>query len=164
MELLSPGLGLIFWMTLSFGIVLLILRKFAWAPILWTIREREREIAISLRNAQHIKRELEELETLKKQKVAEADKQHQELLVRAKTEAENVLREARIKAGDDAHQLLENARNAIEVQKKSAMLEIKHQIASLSVDMAEKVLQEEFSDKEKNTRFVNGELEKVILN
>lgn len=164
MELVSPGLGLIFWMTLSFGIVLLILRKYAWRPILNTIRTRESYLSQSLRDAQHIQRELSALEVVKKGKLKEAEKLRLELLAQARTEADEILRNARQKAGADATQMMEDAKRAVEAQRLSVVNEIRGQIALLSIDIAEKVLEDELKNKIASTHLVNQLLDKVILN
>ncbi len=164
MELVSPGLGLIFWMTLAFGIVLLVLRKYAWRPILNTIREREMYISKSLRDAQHIQRELAALEKLKESKLKNAEKLRLELLAQARTEADDIIRLARQKASADVTQMMEDAKRAVEAQRKSVINEIRGQIALLSIDMAEKVLEEELKDKKISARLVNQLLDKVILN
>jgi len=164
MELIKPGLGLIFWMTVSFGMVLLILRKFAWQPILANIRARERTIARSLINARRMEEEMLGLEKLKAEKAAEIEKLAREMMLQANMEAEKIMDESRKKALDEAAKILDDANGVIESQKKAAMMEIKDQVASLSVEIAEKVLQEEFSDKEKSSRYVHQLLEKVMLN
>lgn len=164
MELVSPGLGLIFWMTLAFGIVLLVLRKYAWRPILNTIREREMYISKSLRDAQHIQRELAALEKVKESKLKDAEKLRLELLAQARTEADDIIRLARQKASTDVTQMMEDAKRAVEAQRKSVINEIRGQIALLSIDMAEKVLEGELKDKKISSDLVNHLLDKVILN
>jgi F-type H+-transporting ATPase subunit b len=164
MELVSPGLGLIFWMTLSFGIVLLVLRKYAWRPILNTIRTRETYLSQSLRDAQHIQRELAALEEVKKGKLKEAEKLRLELLAQARNEADEILRNARQKAGAEASQMMEDAKRAVEAQRLSVINEIRGQIALLSIDIAEKVLEDELKNKNTSKHLVNQLLDKVILN
>lgn len=164
MELVSPGLGLIFWMTLAFGIVLLVLRKYAWRPILNTIRDREMYISKSLRDAQQIQRELAALEKLKESKLKDAEKLRLELLAQARTEADDIIRLARQKASTDVTQMMEDAKRAVEAQRKSVINEIRGQIALLSIDMAEKVLEGELKDKKISADLVNQLLDKVILN
>lgn len=164
MELVSPGLGLIFWMTLAFGIVLLVLRKYAWRPILNTIRERELSISQSLRDAQHIQRELAALEELKKQKLREAEKLRLELLSQARTEADEVIRNARQRATTEATQILEDGKRAVEAQRVAVAHEIKDEIAKLSIDIAEQVLVGELKDRKTSKVLVDQLLDKVILN
>ncbi len=164
MELITPGLGLIFWMTISFGLVLLILRKYAWKPILSTIRARERTIVRSLVNAKRINEEMLRLEESKKRHIGDAERIHQQMLDQAREEARELVKKAVKEARQKASRLLEDAEKAIEAQKRLAMMEVKGQIAGLSLEMAEKVLEEEFVDKDRNTRFVNDLLDQMILN
>lgn len=164
MELVSPGLGLIFWMTLAFGIVLMVLRKYAWRPILNTIRERELSISQSLRDAQHIQREMAALEEVKHQKMAEAEKLRLELLTQARHEADEIIRQARQRAGAEATQMLEDGKKAVEAQRSAAVHEIRDQIARLSIDIAEQVLEGELKDMSVSKHLVNQLLDKAVLN
>ncbi len=164
MELITPGLGLIFWMTLSFGLVLIVLRKYAWHPILASIRLRERVIAKSLINARRIEKELSELEQLRVEKIKETDDLIEQMHKHAVEEAEELLAQAKKSAFVESGRMIEEATKSIEVQKMNALREIKGEVARLSMDMAEKVLQEEFSDKGKNSRFVEQLLDSMILN
>lgn len=164
MELVSPGLGLIFWMALAFGSVLLILRKYAWKPILNTIHEREKTISQSLRNAQHIQRELADLEAVKKVKLKEAEKLRLELLAQARSEANEIIRSSRQKASIEATQLMEAAKHSIEAQRLSVLNEMRVQIAELSINMAEKVLENELKDKKAGKQLVDQLLDQVFLN
>lgn len=164
MELITPGLGLIFWMTVSFSIVLLVLRKYAWRPILANIQARERTIAKSLINARRMDEETLKFEKLKMRKMADLELQTQDNLKQAMEDAGKIVDQARKKATEEAGKILNEAHLVIEAQKKAAMMDIKNQIARLSIDMAEKVLQEEFSDKEKSNRYVDQLLDKTILN
>lgn len=164
MELITPGLGLVVWMGISFGLVLVILRKYAWKPILATIRARERTIVRSLVNARHIEEEMKRVEVLKRERMEEAERLYAQMLERAREEAAEVVEKAVVEARQEAAKLLGEADKIIEAHKRQAMLEIRDQIAGLSVEMAERVLQEEFHDKERNTRYVNRLLDKMILN
>ena len=164
MELVTPGLGLFFWMTLSFGFVLLVLRKYAWHPILASIRMRERVIAKSLINARRIEKELSEIQQLRLEKIKETENLILEMQKHAAEEAEELLAQAKKTAFAESGRIMEEATKSIEAQRINALREIKGEVARLSMDMAEKVLQEEFSDKAKNTRFVQQLLDNMMLN
>lgn len=164
MELVTPGLGLIFWMTIAFGTVLWILRKYAWLPIINTIQEREDTIAQALRDAKRVQDELRVLENRKLDKLEEAQKEYQVILSHARTESEEIVRTAHQKAKEDARRMMEGARQAIEQQKHKAMLEVKSQVALLSLDIAEKVLEEKFTDPGQQKQFINQMLDKINLN
>ena len=164
MELITPGLGLVVWMGLSFGLVLLILRKYAWKPILSTIRARERTIVRSLVNARHIEEEMQKVEALKSQRLEEAELIYRQMLERAERDAgalaEKIIADARL----EANRQLGDAGKVIDAQKRKAMLEIRDQIAGLSLEMAERVLEEEFRDRERSSRYVSQLLDQLILN
>ncbi len=164
MELIMPGIGLIFWMTISFGIVLLILRKYAWNPILGTIRERENFINNSLREGQRIKRELAELDHTKEKMIMQAKEKADEMIHQAKLDGDKIIEEAQKKARAEADNIIDAARNRILAQKKAAEKEIRQQIVILSVDLAQKVLSEEFTDTQKKNQYVNKLLDDIELN
>lgn len=164
MELITPGIGLLFWMTVSFSLVLIVLRKYAWRPILSNIRIRERVIARSVIQARQVEEELAQLEQTRIDSLRKTEKTIQEMHKHADEEAVEIIAKAKKAAVVEARKIIEEAMKSIEIQKKSAMLEIKDEVASLSVEMAEKVLQEEFSDKSRNTVFVHKLLDKMMLN
>ncbi len=164
MELLMPGLGLIFWMTLAFGCVLYILRKYAWKPILEVLNERENLLAKSFKDAKRVEYEMSQLAAVKTEKLAEAEKAREEVIARAKKDAEYIVEEAREKAREEARLLSENAEEVANKYKREAMQEIRDQLSALSVDLAEKILKEEFSDKQRNATYVSKLLDEVALN
>ena len=164
MELLMPGLGLIFWMTVAFGIVLLILKKYAWKPILNVLHQREMKLAQSFSDAKRIEHELSQLATLKATKVAEAEKLHAEITAKAHAEAEKIIEEAKQKASEEARVITEKADVMVEAYKKEALMAVKSQLSTLSLDIAEKIIVEEFSDRERNARYVDKLLDKVTVN
>ena len=164
MELLMPGLGLIFWMTLAFGCVLYILRKYAWKPILEVLNERENLLAKSFKDAKRVEYEMSQLAAVKTEKLAEAEKAREKIIARAQKDAEGIVEEAREKAREEARLLSENAEEVANKYKREAMQEIRDQLSALSVDLAEKILKEEFSDKQRNATYVSKLLDEVALN
>jgi F-type H+-transporting ATPase subunit b len=164
MELVTPGIGLIFWMTLSFGLVLVILRKFAWRPILSTIKEREAYIAGSIRESKRIQRELAELDATKEKLLVQAREKADELIQTAKKEGEIVIKNAQQQAREEASKIIESAKNSIFAERKAAEREIRKQIVNLTVDMTRRVLQDEFSDVGKNNQYVEKLLGDIQLN
>lgn len=159
-----PGLGLIFWMTISFGVVLVILKKYAWKPILSMLNQREKHLAKSFSDAKRIQHELSQLSVLKTTKVAEAEKERDEIIARAKNEADLIIEKARDKAELEARVIAEQADELIEKYKREAMREIKGQLSALSLDIAEKVLTEELSDRQRNELYVDRMLSRVAAN
>ncbi len=164
MELVTPGIGLIFWMTLSFGIVLYVLGKFAWKPILSTIKERESYIANSIRHSKKIHRELEELDATKEKMLQQTRNKADEMLKQAKAGGEDIIQKAHQQARKEADQIIESAKNSILAERKAAEREIRQQIVRLSIDVAQKVIREEFKDVEKKNQYINKLLEDIQLN
>ncbi len=164
MELLMPGLGLIFWMTVAFGIVLFILKKYAWKPILQVMYAREQQLEKSLSDAKRISYEMSQLETMKSKKIAEADKAYEEIIAKAHSQAGSIISEAREKAQDEAREIGQKTAELMEQYKAEAFRQIKSQISTLSMDIAEKVLKEELSDRKRNTLYVSKLLDEIEVN
>lgn len=164
MELVTPGIGLIFWMALSFGIVLYILRKFAWRPILSTIKEREAYIANAIRHSKKIQRELAELDTTKVKLIQQANNKAEEVIKQAKLEGDKIIQKAHQQARKEAAQIVEAAKKSILAERKAAEREIRQQIVLLSLDVAQKVMLEEFNDLDKKSKYINKLLEDIQYN
>ena len=164
MELVTPGIGLIFWMTLSFGLVLFILRKFAWKSILSTIRVRELYIAGSIRSSKRIQRELAELDSTKEKLMLQAKDKAAELVQQAKQDGDEIVRKAQKQAREEASKIIETAKNSINAERKAAEREIRQQIVDLTVDVARKLLREEFTDNQKNNDYVEKLLGDIQMN
>ncbi len=164
MELIMPGLGLIFWMTVAFGFVLLILKKYAWKPILGVLHQREIKLAQSFNDAVRIEKEMAQLDALKTTKIAEAEKLYNEIAAKAHADAETIIAEAKEKAAAEAKVITDKADEMVEAYKKEALREVKSQLSALSLDIAEKIIHEEFSNRERNKQYVNKLLDKVMVN
>ncbi|MDR4988897.1 MAG: F0F1 ATP synthase subunit B [Bacteroidales bacterium] len=164
MELLMPGLGLIFWMTVAFGFVMLILKKYAWKPILNVLHQREIKLAQSFSDAKRIEQEMTQLEVRKQAKIEETDKLCQEMTARAKEEAVQIIEEAREKALAEAKLITDQADEMVQAYKRQAMEEVRSQLSALSLDIAEKILEEEFSDRDRNARYVDKLLTDMVMN
>lgn len=164
MELVSPGIGLIFWMTLAFGILLYILGRFAWKPILKSLREREESIDEALHQADKARKDMIDLKFSNEQLLADAKEERDALLRQAREIKEKLIGDAREKANTEANRIVESARETIENEKKAAMIELKNQIARLSIEIAEKVLQRELDNKEKQNEYADALIRKMNLN
>jgi len=162
MELVTPGLGLIFWKTVAFAFVLIILKKYAWKPILKSISEREMEIADARQKAKQIDLELSQLEDLKARKIAEVELLCQQIVAKAKTEAQEIIDNEKLRSEEDAAIIIANAKRSVDELKNAAMQQLKSQVAALSLEMAEKLLYEELKDKENSNKLVNHLLDKAI--
>lgn len=159
-----PGLGLIFWMTVAFGFVLLILKKYAWKPILGVLHQREIKLTQSFNDAVRIEKEMAQLDALKTTKIAEAEKLYNEITAKAHADAEIIIAEAKEKAVAESKVITDKADEMVEAYKKEALREVKSQLSALSLDIAEKIIHEEFSNRERNKQYVNKLLDKVMVN
>lgn len=154
MELLMPSLGLIFWQLVGFLVLLFILRKFAWKPILGALNERETSIENALTAAEKAKAEMAQLKSENEQLLADARKERETMLRDATTAANKIREEAREQASEESARIVADAQASIEVQKQAALAEIKHQVADLSLVIAEKILREKLADSEKQKDYV----------
>jgi len=159
-----PGLGLVFWMTVAFGVVLYILKKYAWKPILNVLDAREKHLAKSFSDAKRIEHEVTQLAAMKSEKIAEAEKIYEEITVKAERDAEKIIADAREKAEQEAHEISEKTDKMMQQFKEEAFRKVKGQISDLSIEIAEKVLLEELSDRDRNSRYVSSLLEKIAVN
>ena len=164
MELVKPSIGLIFWMIVSFSIILFLLKKFAWAPILGMIKEREESIEQALASAENAKQEMKKLQSNNERILAEAKTERELLLKDAREIREKMIAEAKVIATKEGERLLKSARETIQNEKMAAITELKNQVATLSIDIAEKILKSELSSDEKQKSLVNTLLKDVNLN
>jgi F-type H+-transporting ATPase subunit b len=164
MELVKPSIGLIFWMIVSFSIILFLLKKFAWAPILGMIKEREESIELALASAEKAKQEMKMLQSNNERILAEAKTERELLLKDAREIREKMIAEAKGMATKEGERLLKSARENIQNEKMAAITELKNQVATLSIDIAEKILRSELSSDEKQKSLVNTLLKDVNLN
>ena len=164
MELVNPGIGLIFWMTLAFGIVLWVLGKFAWKPIMKSLHEREESIDKALHEADKAREEMKELKFSNEQLLREAKEERDGILKQAREIKEKLIDEAKDKANIEAGRIVDSARGSIQNEKMAAMIDLKNQIAQLSIDIAEKLLENELSDKKKQKAYVDQLVKEAKLN
>lgn len=164
MELVNPGIGLIFWMALSFGLLLFILGKFVWPPIMKALHEREKNIELALHEADKAREEMKQLMFTNEQMMLEAKEERDKLIGEARQIRESLIEDARAKAAEEASRMIENARERIHFEKLAAITELKNQIANLSIEIAEKVLKRELSDPAKQEEMVRESLKEINLN
>jgi F-type H+-transporting ATPase subunit b len=164
MELVTPGIGLMFWTTLSFLIVLFLLSKFAWPAILGTIKERESAIENALKAAEKAQEEIERLKIYNDSVLAEAKAERDNILKAGREAKEAIIGEAKDKANIEAEKIIAAARETIHNEKMAAITELKNQVASLSIDIAEKILKEHLSDDQKQKTLVKNMIDEVNLN
>lgn len=164
MELIKPDFGLVFWMLISFGMVLLILRTFAWRPILNALKDREKTIQERLDVARKAKKELAEIEFGNERIIALAKTERHNMLKDAQETKNRIIEEAKEEARKEANKILQQSKQRIEEQKKEAEAQIKNQIANLSVDIAEKVIKEKLSGDQKQKEYINTLVDEITIN
>lgn len=164
MELVQPGLGLIFWMTISFGILIWILGKFAWKPIMKGLKERETSIDEALNEANKAREEMKELKFSNEQLLKEAKEERDDILRDARQVKDKIVEEAREKATAEAARIVESAKESIEFEKMAALHEMKNQVASLSIDIAEKIIKQELAAKDRHKKLIDKMLEEISKN
>jgi F-type H+-transporting ATPase subunit b len=164
MDLVNPKFGLIFWMLISFGIIFFILKKFAWKPILTMLKDREDFITNALNSAENAKKEMAALQSNNEKLLAEARGQRDIMLKEAREIKDQIIGEAKGAAQKEADKLMKSARENIQSEKNAAISEMKSQVASLSLQIAEKILKEELSSSEKQKALVVTLLNDVNLN
>ena len=164
MGLVTPGLGLIFWTTLSFLILLFLLKKMAWKPILETLKERDTSIDNALKAAERAKNEMQELQSANEDLLKKARNERDELLKEARDVKDRIIAEAKGKAEEESGKLIEVAREAIKNEQLAAQTEIKNMVAKLSIDIAEKVIKQQLSDDERQKALVNNLVDEINLN
>jgi F-type H+-transporting ATPase subunit b len=164
MELLTPSPGLVFWTSLSFIILLVVLRKYAWPSILRALKVREETISFALEDARKAKEEVEMMEQKKKRILEDARGERDAILKEARELKEQIVDEARETAREESRIMLDKANKDIEKQKQEALQEIRDTIGRLSLEIAEKVLKEELSDRERQKKVINSYLNEMNLN
>lgn len=164
MELITPAIGLVFWTSLVFVILLVLLRKLAWKPILGAVKSREENISNALASAEKAKEELTKLQSSNEQLLKEAYAQRDQMLKDAQEAHDKIVAEAKGHAQEEADKMIAKAQAEISAQKNAAVAEIKTQVATLSVEIAEKLLKSELSEANKQSAVANQLIEEVSFN
>lgn len=164
MDLLTPGVGLIFWQFVGFIALLLILSKFAWRPITEALNSREESIENALAAAERAKTEMASLKSENEKLLQEARLERDKILKEASDAAKRVIEESRDEAKKQGDKMIEDAREAIETEKKAALADVKNQVAMLSIQIAEKLLRKELASEKEQKALVEGFIEDLNLN
>jgi len=154
MSLLTPNPGLIFWMLVVFLLVVFILAKFAWKPIIAGLKERENEIQGALDLAERTKAEMIQLKSDNEKLIVEANAIRDRILRDAKDAADRTILESKDKAAVEAQKIIESARETIRTEQQVAVAKIRKEVATLSLEIAEKVLHRELKDKESQEKLI----------
>ncbi len=164
MDLVTPGIGLLFWTTLVFLILMFVLAKYAWKPILNAVKEREDSINESLEAAEKAKEEMTKLASKNENLLAEAKIERDALLKEAREIKDGIVSSAKNAAKEEADKIVQAAHAAIEAQKAGAIAEMKSEIAILSISIAEKIIRKELSNDEQQKSLVNALVADLKLN
>ncbi|MEM8999156.1 MAG: F0F1 ATP synthase subunit B [Bacteroidota bacterium] len=158
------SLGLFFWQTLLFGLLLFLLWKFAWKPILKAVNDREEGIKNALDAADEAKKEMQNVTADSEKLLKEARAEREAMLKEAREIKDRIVSDAKAQAQIEGDKLVKQAQATIESEKKAAVADIKAQVANLSIEIAEKVIKEELSDKKKQQKLVDDMLGDIKLN
>ena len=164
MGLVMPDFGLLFWMVLSFSILLWILGKFAWRPILQALTAREDSIEKALQSAELAKSEMTKLKAGNEKLLKEAMLERERIVKEARELKDSIVREAKHQAVAEANKVMEETKAAIARERAEAVNEMKSVISSFSLEIAEKVLKEHLADDKKQKELVSNYLENIKLN
>ena len=164
MDLLTPDLGLFLWNLLAFLILFFILKKTAWKPILKSLNEREQGIADSLATAERVKAEMAQLKNENEALLAKAREERALMLKEARETKEKIINEAKEQAKLEAGKVITDAQAAIETQKMAALTEVKNQVGTLVVEVAEKILRRELANKAEQEKYIRQLSNEVKLN
>ena len=164
MGIVTPELGLIFWQLVIFLLVLFLLAKFAWKPILVALRDREDSIDNALRMAEQAKLEMQSLKAGNEKLLADARHERDQMLKEGQNIANQIVEKAKIDATEEANRIAQQAREAIQQEKNQALAEVRNTAAQLSVDIAERLLRRELADPAAQQQLVTEYLKDVKLN
>ncbi|PWK77530.1 F-type H+-transporting ATPase subunit b [Mucilaginibacter oryzae] len=161
--LVTPELGLVVWTTVAFALLFFILAKFAWKPIMGAITERERSIEDALLKAEAAKEEMSRLTNENESLIKQARAERDLILSEARKVKESIISEAKETAHKEGARMIELARVEINNQKAIALADVKNQVATLSLEIAEKILRKQFEDQAKQDELVSQLLKEVKL-
>jgi F-type H+-transporting ATPase subunit b len=164
MQLLTPGFGLIIWTLLAFLIVFFILKKYAWKPILNSMNQREKGIADSLATAENIKIEMSQMKSENEALLVKAREERAQMLKEAKETKDRIINEAKEQAKVETNKIIADAQSVINQQKMAAITDLKNQVGNLVVEVSEKILRRELSNKQEQEKYIKELAENVKLN
>ncbi len=164
MDLITPGFGLLFWNTITFLTVFLLLAKLAWKPILGALNEREETITTALEAAEQAKRDIANMQSQNEQLLAEARNERDKLLKDAVAASSRLVEEAKERASAEGNRLIESARAAINSEKTAALNEVRAVATELSIGIAEKIIRKELSSDAAQKDLVQKYMDEVKAN
>jgi F-type H+-transporting ATPase subunit b len=163
MNLITPEFGLLFWQTITFLFLLLLLGRFAWKPIMSSLREREETIEGALRSAELARQEMTKLRADNERLLDEARAERDAMMRKAQQMADAIVEEAKNKAAAESNRIVEGARAAIQSERQAAIDDIRRQVATLSVDIAEKVIRRQINSDPQQRQLVDQFVKDIHL-
>src|SRR5438128_8580526 len=164
MKLLLPEFGLLIWTLIAFLVVFLILKKFDWPAIVKGLADREKSIADSLSTAERVKQEMMQLKSDNEALLVKAREERASLIRDAKETSDKMIAEAKEKARSEYDRIVADAQAAINQQKMAALTEVKNQVGSLVIEVSEKILRRELSDKQQQEKYIQELAGDIKLN
>ncbi|MBR1668260.1 MAG: F0F1 ATP synthase subunit B [Bacteroidaceae bacterium] len=161
MNLLTPDPGLLFWMVLSFGVVFFLLAKWGFPVIVKAINERKEFIEMSLLSAKQANEKLASIQAEGEKLLADAKMQQKEIIAGAMQEKQRIVQAAQDEAQTSANQMIEEARQSIQAEKEKALRDVRNEVASLALDIAEKVIGERMKDDAMQKETINRLIEQL---
>ena len=157
------SIGLFFWQTIIFILLIFLLKKYAWKPILDAVNEREEGIKNALLSAEKAKEEMASLQSDNEETLKKARAERDSLLKEAREMKQQLIDDAKNEAQSEAKKIIFQAQETIQNEKKAAISDLKNQVATLSIDIAEKVLKEKLSDDKTQMNLVKDLVKDVTL-
>ena len=164
MELLLPAIGILFWTLLAFAIVYFILKKYAWSAIIKGLDDRETNIAESIASAEKVKLEMAQLKSDNEALLTAAREERATMLKEAKETKDKMIAQAKEEAKAQAAKIVADAQATIQQQKMAAITDLKNQVGKLVVEVSEKVLRKELSNRQEQETFIQQLANEVKLN
>jgi F-type H+-transporting ATPase subunit b len=164
MDLLTPGTGLIIWQTIIFVLLIFLLAKLAWKPILNSLKDREKSIQDALDTAEKARQEISKLKSDNEHLLQQAREERDRMLREAREAAVRLKEETEAAAKKSADKIIDDARVAIGIEKNAALRDIKEQVATFSIEIAEKLLRDKLADDKSQRTLVDRYLKDIKVN
>lgn len=164
MDLLIPDLGYFVWMLVIFTVLLFVLRKFAWKPIIKMLNEREKNIEGAIAQAEKVKAEMAQLQNENEALLAKAREESSLMLKEARETKDKIINEAKEQAKTEASKIISDAQRAINAQKMAAITDVKNEVGRLVIEVSEKILKTELSSQERQEAEINALISGMKLN
>jgi F-type H+-transporting ATPase subunit b len=163
-SLITPAIGTLFWTVVIFILFFLVLKKFAWKPILNAVKQRDEMIKGSLASAEKARKDMIKLQSDNEAILKKAREEREGILKEARDVRDKLIAEAKGKATEEAEKLVEKARVSIQREKAIALADIREQVANLSVEIASKILGEKLKKTGEQERLIDDYLKEVDFN